>query len=104
MLTALKTAILIFINNVASLAIEQCLLAGLPEIFSSATIRDMSDETIKVIASEPPSTLTERMRLRERVEILRRGIKTVRRIQPSKFSQQDKYAITEAVMRRSYEF
>ncbi|CAO2656494.1 Nn.00g052970.m01.CDS01 [Neocucurbitaria sp. VM-36] len=78
-----ETAILIFINNVASLAIEQCLLAGLPKIFSSATVRDMSDETIKAIASEPPSTLAERTRLRERVEILRRGIKTVRRIQPS---------------------
>ncbi|KAF2266030.1 hypothetical protein CC78DRAFT_459932 [Lojkania enalia] len=81
-----ETTLLGFINNVASLAVEQCLLSGLWKIFSSAAIRDMSDETLSLIASESRDVQMERSRLRDRVEVLQKGLRTIKRIQPSKTS------------------
>ena len=78
-----QTAILIFMNNVASLATEQCLLSGLAKIFSSATIRDMDDERLALLASESSNIQEERERLTSRVATLQKGLRTIRRIQPS---------------------
>ncbi|KAF2707621.1 dynamin family protein [Pleomassaria siparia CBS 279.74] len=77
-----EMTILIFIHNVASLAIEQCLLTRLPKIFSSATIREMSDEKLKLIASESRDTRIERERVVERVQVLKTGLQTLKQIHP----------------------
>jgi hypothetical protein len=75
---------MVFVSNVASLAVEQCLLADLANVFSPATIRDMSPDKIALIASESNETLQERGRLKDRVEVLRKGLHTLRRIHPGK--------------------
>lgn len=69
-------------NNVASLAAEQCLISGLPRLFSSATIRDMDEETMKLIASETQETISEREKLEYRGKILKQGLETMKRIPP----------------------
>ncbi|OCK79772.1 hypothetical protein K432DRAFT_299085 [Lepidopterella palustris CBS 459.81] len=76
-----KAAITIFINNVAILAIEQCLLRGLPGILST-TISDMDAETLKVIASESEVVKSKRIQLEKKLEILRGGLDTIRKINP----------------------
>lgn len=78
-----QTAILTFVNNVASLAVEQCLLSGLPKIFSVATIRDMEEKAITSIASESSETLRKRERLSERVKVLRDAVTIIERIHPA---------------------
>ncbi|KAF2874980.1 P-loop containing nucleoside triphosphate hydrolase protein [Massariosphaeria phaeospora] len=81
-----ETTILLFINNIASLAVEQCLLAGLPKVLASSTIRDMTDEKLELITSESQDTLTERKALTERVDVLQKGLKTIKQIQPGNTS------------------
>ena len=77
-------AVLTFINNVASLAVEQCLLAGLHKIFSPMTIRDMDDEKLNLIAEESRDTVSERERLNERLEGLSKGLRTLKELNPGK--------------------
>ncbi|ORY15069.1 dynamin family protein [Clohesyomyces aquaticus] len=78
------SAILIFVNNVVSLAVEQCLLTGLPKIFSSLDTRDMTNEKLELIASESREIVLERDRLKERIQVLRTGIRTIREVRPGK--------------------
>ena len=80
----LQMTILVFINNIASLAVEQCLLSGLSKIFSSTTIREMNDEKLELVASESRDTRMERERVAERVQILQKGLHTLKRIHPSR--------------------
>ncbi|KAF2464053.1 dynamin family protein [Lindgomyces ingoldianus] len=82
MRTYYESTMPMFINNVASLAVEQCLLTGLPKIFSSLNIREMSDERLGLIASESRETLLERDHLIERVKVLRKGLQTIKVIHP----------------------
>jgi hypothetical protein len=76
--------ILVFINNVASLAVEQCLLKGLPKIFSSTIIREMGDEELEIVASESRDTRMERERVAERVKVLHQGLQTLKRVHPGR--------------------
>lgn len=65
-------------SNVASLAIEQCLLSGVAKIFSSATVRDMEDDELQAIAAESDETMQERARLSDRVKTLEKGLGILR--------------------------
>ncbi|CAI6339922.1 unnamed protein product [Periconia digitata] len=73
-----ESAILTFMNNVASLAIEQCLLSGVAKMLSSATVRDMEDDELQAIAAESDETMQERARLSERVKTLEKGLGILR--------------------------
>ncbi|PVI01160.1 hypothetical protein DM02DRAFT_728122 [Periconia macrospinosa] len=73
-----ESAILTFMNNVASLAIEQCLLSGVAKMLSSATIRDMEDDELQAIAAESDETMQERARLSDRVKTLEKGLGILR--------------------------
>ncbi|KAF2806965.1 uncharacterized protein BDZ99DRAFT_393753 [Mytilinidion resinicola] len=77
-----KPAMIQFINNVASLGIEQCLLVGLPKIFSSATVRNMNDDILIAVAAESRAIVTERSRLSKKLELLETGLETIRRFTP----------------------
>lgn len=54
-----------FIDNVAVLAVEMCLVEGLEEIFSPSTVSDMGEETLGQLASEPANVQRERSILSE---------------------------------------
>ncbi|KAJ5524676.1 hypothetical protein N7494_011326 [Penicillium frequentans] len=67
------TAIVTFIDNVAILAIENCLLRPLEHIFTGQTVLDLDDNKICKIAAEPVTTQRDRERLTGELEKLRKG-------------------------------
>ncbi|KAF9248331.1 hypothetical protein DTO013E5_5165 [Penicillium roqueforti] len=72
-----ETAIVTFVDNVAILAIENCLLCPLEHIFTGKTVLEMNDEQIRQIAGEPSNIQKDRERLNEELEKLRKGRQTL---------------------------
>ncbi|KGO66031.1 Dynamin [Penicillium italicum] len=72
-----ETAIVTFVDNVAILAIENCLLCPLEHIFTGKTVLDMDDQQIREIAAEPLNIQKDRERLNEELEKLRKGRQTL---------------------------
>lgn len=66
-----------FVDNVAILAIENCLLCPLEHIFTGKTVLDMDDQQIQEIAAEPPNIQKDRERLNEELGKLRKGLQTL---------------------------
>ncbi|KAF1946345.1 dynamin-1 [Clathrospora elynae] len=73
MQTYYKTAISVFINNMAILAIENCLIKNLAAIFSPTLTADMDDEKLRAIASESEDIRNERVSLRQKLSVLETG-------------------------------
>ncbi|KAF7114502.1 hypothetical protein CNMCM5793_008806 [Aspergillus hiratsukae] len=71
-------AIVIFMNNVANLAIENCLLRPLESIFTSITVINMDDEHIEDLASEPTAVREQRDLLNYQLEKLQTGLSTLK--------------------------
>lgn len=74
-----KTAITVFISNIAVLGIENCLIASLPDLFSSETILRMEDEQLEAIAAESEDIRLERAMLDEKIKDLEKGLHTIGR-------------------------
>ncbi|OQE12350.1 hypothetical protein PENVUL_c001G04109 [Penicillium vulpinum] len=72
-----ETAIVTCVDNVAILAIENCLLCPLEHIFTGKTVLNMDDQQIQEIAAEPSNIQKERERLNEELEKLRKGRQTL---------------------------
>lgn len=66
-----------FIDNVATLAIENCLLRPLEHIFTGQAIIGMEDTLIQSIAAEPPNVNFDRNRLNEELSMLHAGRQTL---------------------------
>lgn len=62
-----------FINNIAVLAIENCLIKNLSGIFSPSLIADLSDEKLHAIAAESDEVGEERDSLRQKLRALASG-------------------------------
>ncbi|KAJ5370483.1 P-loop containing nucleoside triphosphate hydrolase protein [Penicillium cataractarum] len=77
MQTYYETAILVFIDNVAILAIENCLLRPLEHIFSNQVINSMDDEEIEKLAGESQEVKEERERLSRELKKLEAGMRTL---------------------------
>jgi hypothetical protein len=73
MLTNEQSAISVFINNTAVLAIENCLIKDLSAIFSPTLTADMDDEQLQAIAAESEDVRCERDTLRKKLEVLQSG-------------------------------
>ncbi|KAF1840478.1 dynamin-1 [Cucurbitaria berberidis CBS 394.84] len=73
MQTYYKHAISVFINNIAVLAIENCLIKNLSGIFSPSLITDLSDEKLHAIAAESDEVREERDSLRQKLGALESG-------------------------------
>ncbi|KAJ5881784.1 uncharacterized protein N7529_000456 [Penicillium soppii] len=71
------TAIITFIDNVATLGIENCLLDPLSSILTSQTINNLEDKQVQDLAAEPSSILDERERLIRELEKLQAGSRTL---------------------------
>ncbi|KAF2186986.1 hypothetical protein K469DRAFT_686203 [Zopfia rhizophila CBS 207.26] len=71
--TYYKKAISVFINNVAVLAIENCLVADLAAIFSPLLISSMDEEKLHAIAAESDEVRSQRTMLKQKLEDLRAG-------------------------------
>ncbi|CAO2656981.1 Nn.00g057840.m01.CDS01 [Neocucurbitaria sp. VM-36] len=73
MQTYYKHAITVFINNIAVLAIENCLIKNLAGIFSPSLIADLSDEKLHAIAAESDKVREDRNSLRQKLSALQSG-------------------------------
>ncbi|KAF2468030.1 P-loop containing nucleoside triphosphate hydrolase protein [Lindgomyces ingoldianus] len=73
MQTYYKRAITVFINNVAMLAIENCLVADLASIFIPSVVSAMNEEQLRTIGSESEEICTERNALKETLDALQSG-------------------------------
>ena len=65
-----------FVDNMATLAVENCLLVGLGGIFSSDRVADMDDAQLQEIAGESERLLSDRKYLEEKIQVLERALKT----------------------------
>ncbi|KAL2835265.1 P-loop containing nucleoside triphosphate hydrolase protein [Aspergillus cavernicola] len=76
------TAILTFVDNVAILGIENCLLYPLQRIFTSQVVNNMGDSQIQDFAAEPSYVTEERKRLSQELEKLQAGLRTLNLFKP----------------------
>ncbi|KAL4972256.1 P-loop containing nucleoside triphosphate hydrolase protein [Aspergillus desertorum] len=76
------TAILTFVDNVAILGIENCLLYPLQRIFTSQVVNNMEDSQIQILAAEPSYVSDERKRLVQELEKLQAGLRTLNLFKP----------------------
>jgi hypothetical protein len=72
-LIILQSAISVFINNIAVLAIENCLIKDLSAIFSPTLTANMDDEQLQAIAGECEEVRCEREDLRKKLQVLQSG-------------------------------
>ncbi|KAK4499151.1 hypothetical protein PRZ48_009663 [Zasmidium cellare] len=70
---------LTFMETIATLAIENCLVDGLLDLFTPMTVSDLDDEALQFLAAEPASVAFERRRNQERLKVLRDVGSTVRK-------------------------
>lgn len=68
-----KSALSVFVNNIAVLAVENCLMRDLAGIFSPTLTADMDEEKLKLIASEAEETQHDRIALKPRLSVLEAG-------------------------------
>lgn len=73
MQTYYDIALCTFVDNVATLGIELCLLDGLEDLFSAVTVAGMSDEDVNKLASESPEDMLHRRTTEKRLEKLKAG-------------------------------
>ncbi|OCK73566.1 hypothetical protein K432DRAFT_473141 [Lepidopterella palustris CBS 459.81] len=65
-----------FIDNVATLAVEYCLIDGLKDIFGPTQVVQMSDEDVELLASESESIQQHRQALKKREQYLQGALCT----------------------------
>lgn len=75
-------AIITFVNNVATLAIENCLVQPLQRMITSQVINDMDDKQIQELAAEPSYVSEERERLGKELKSLQAGLRTFNAYRP----------------------
>lgn len=63
------------------LAIEQCLVSRLPDLFQSEIILDLSDEQVSQLVTESEAASTERARCREKLAVLLAGTSELKRLE-----------------------
>ncbi|KAF2277447.1 uncharacterized protein EI97DRAFT_375109 [Westerdykella ornata] len=79
--TYYKKALTVFIDNVAVLAVENCLIADLAEIFSPKTVSEMNEDLLRLIASESDEIRAERIKTEKTLARLKEGKRELERAQ-----------------------
>lgn len=74
-----NTALETFIDNMATLAVENCVLSDLHKIFSPSQVAAMDDETLYRLASESAETIDTREYLTHTLETFERALLICRR-------------------------
>ncbi|KAK7970576.1 hypothetical protein PG996_000995 [Apiospora saccharicola] len=73
---ALKRAV----DDVAHLAVENCLISKLPGLFTPDTVAELSDEEIRQLAAESQDTMAEREALLAKFDVLSKGLTGLKRL------------------------
>ncbi|KAH8203363.1 hypothetical protein TruAng_002458 [Truncatella angustata] len=71
-----------FAQNVVNLAVENCLISDLPNILTPSMVIEMSDERLKMLASESEDIQAERYTLQHEVNILISGLRKCSQCRP----------------------
>jgi hypothetical protein len=79
-----QTAIVTFVDNVATLGIENCLLDPLQRILTSQIVNNMDDDQVRELSMEPPYIHEERQRLAKELDKLQAGLQAPRIFNPQK--------------------
>ncbi|WQF77026.1 Putative dynamin stalk domain, GTPase effector domain-containing protein [Colletotrichum destructivum] len=88
-----KVALKRFIDDVSVLAIENCLIRPLPDLFTSNVVFDMAEDQVRQLAAESQQLIDERAQCLERQEVLEIGLQTLRPL--SRLSIVDSDAVGE---------
>ncbi|KAJ5287649.1 hypothetical protein N7478_003335 [Penicillium angulare] len=72
-----ETALTTFVDNIAILAIENCLLLPLESTFTSLDVSNMESNKIRALAGEPPYVRSDRDRFTSQLEKLEAGLQTL---------------------------
>lgn len=75
-----------FIDNVALLAVEECLIAELPGVFNPRKVADMSDDDLARLAAESQEIVSERDEYTRRLNALQMGLATCKTYEGSECS------------------
>ncbi|KXJ87880.1 P-loop containing nucleoside triphosphate hydrolase protein [Microdochium bolleyi] len=67
-----------FVNNVIVLALENCLIRKLPSIITTAVVSKMSDDELRLLASESVGAQADRAELKKDIEMLSAAAKALR--------------------------
>lgn len=70
-----------FIDNTVTLAVENCILANLPALFSAETVSKMNDEELRRLGSETSDASQNRRSVQARLDVLERSLETCRKVQ-----------------------
>lgn len=62
----------------STLAVEDCLISKLSELFKSANIMNMDEQDLHLLAGETPKSSMDRERLKVKQEILEKGLKDIK--------------------------
>jgi hypothetical protein len=70
-----------FIDSFSTLAIERCLVARLPTLFSPTPVAGFSDDETRRMSAETAATAAERRRCEAKLRVLEKGMDDLRRLQ-----------------------
>lgn len=68
------------VDDVAHLAVENCLISKLPGLFTPETVAELSDEDIRQLAAESQDTMAERDALLAKHDVLSKGLTGLKRL------------------------
>ncbi|KAK4446995.1 P-loop containing nucleoside triphosphate hydrolase protein [Podospora aff. communis PSN243] len=71
-----------FTNNIMILALENCLLSGIPEILTADKIHDLSDDEVTALAAESKHIMAEREKLDNELRRLYKGFEACKQYRP----------------------
>lgn len=68
------------VDDVAHLAVENCLISKLPGLFTPETVAGLRDEDIRQLAAESQDTMAEREVLLAKLDVLSKGLSGLKRL------------------------
>lgn len=74
---SLQSALVTFIDNIATLAIENCLIRPLGNVFDSQSVSNLSEEQVTNLASESPEAQLTRECFKQELEKLQAGLQAL---------------------------
>ena len=84
-----------FKDNVVNLAVENCLIADVPNILTGRKVDAMTVDELRELASESEETQMNRSRLQDEVRILREGLRKCRKHKPKESTAQFRHSTSE---------
>lgn len=69
-----------FVDDIAELSIERCLMSSISALFSRDLVDELQDEEIHEMSKESPESANERERCTTKLDVLRTGMNDLKRL------------------------